>query len=77
MVEPKVVKVIGKHDPLLKDLLDTTQECIIQNREPGDESLIVYIPNPKYEKGVRDDITKSAPYIALTQYDYEVIEWTT
>lgn len=75
MKQPKVIKIICRKDPALVNVLEDTVSCIIQKREADDDSKIVYIENPKYVKNTKDLIT-GAPYIALTQYDYEVVEWT-
>ncbi len=76
MIQPKIIKIISKTDPLLKDYPDKPVKCVLQERDENDESEIVYIPNLKFIKGGTDIRTRS-PYIALTSSDYEVIEWTT
>ena len=78
MTEPKSIKVTNWIYPALEGVpKDEAVDCIIQNRKEGDKSKIVYIINPNYIKGSKDDIKISAPYIALTDGDYEVVEYTT
>jgi hypothetical protein len=52
-------------------LPDTEIDCIIQDREEGDESQVIYIVNPKHA----EDVEGEAPYLAFTKMEYEVIEW--
>lgn len=75
MKQPKVVTIKKSLDRLLKVLPKGPLECKLQEREPGDDSKVVYVVNPKYIKGTTDPMT-AAPLIALTQHEYKVVEWT-
>jgi hypothetical protein len=70
--QPKVVKIKDCADKKLYSLPDSPIQCVIQEREDGDNSKVVYIHNPKYVKGSKAE----APYISFTSYEYEVVEWT-
>ena len=72
MKQPKVIRITCKVDPILIDIPDEPINCILQDREDGDDSKIVYIANPYFKKGTKDTKT-GAPFIALTKTDYEVV----
>lgn len=76
MREPKVIKIVRRIDPILKDIGDDPIPCMIHNREDDDLSEIVYIVNPYYKKNTKENPITGAPYISITGGDYEVIEWT-
>lgn len=75
MKQPKTIKVLPGSEKTLYNLPDTPIRCKIQEREPSDDSKIVYITNPKYVKDSKDPVT-AAPYLAFTHTEYEVVEWT-
>lgn len=71
-IQPKVITVLEGTEKTRYELPSTPINCVLQDREEGDNSKIVYIDNPKYVKGSNEE----APYIALTKTEYEVVEWT-
>ena len=70
--QPKLIKLKDYTDKDYYKLPSTKISCILQDREANDDSRIVYINNPKYIKGAREE----APYISLTKSEYTVVEWS-
>lgn len=70
--QPKSVIIKDGSEKKLFNLPSSPIQCVIQEREADDDSKVVYIHNPKYTKGSKEQ----APYIAFTEYEYEVVEWT-
>jgi len=72
MKQPKTVRIKDGSEKKLFNLPDSAIPCILQEREPDDDSEVVYIHNPKYTKGSKEQ----GPYIAFTKSEYEVVEWS-
>jgi hypothetical protein len=70
--QPKSIKVKNVPDKKIYNLPSSEIPCVLQDREEGDDSEVVYIHNPKYIKGSKEE----APYIAFTKREYEAVEWT-
>jgi hypothetical protein len=70
--QPSKVIVLECSEKKRYELPSTPLDCVLQDREVGDESQIVYVQNPKYVKGSNEE----APYIALTKTEYEIVEWS-
>ena len=75
-MQPKTIKVTDKHERKLYDLPETAIDCVLV--EYDNDTKVVYINNPKYvrDSAIESPYTASAPYIALTQRDYQVLTWT-
>jgi hypothetical protein len=75
MKQPKTIRVINESERALYGLPKKPIECSLL--EYDGETQVVYISNPKYKKDAKIEppYITSAPLIALTKYDYEVVKW--
>jgi hypothetical protein len=75
-MKPKLIIVKDGNEKRGFDLPNIPIE--VSNVDYDPETQVVYITNPKYQKGSKSESPwlTSAPLIALTKYDYEVIQWT-
>jgi hypothetical protein len=67
-----------KDDPIfripdLQSIFDGPVDVVVLERNAGDDLSIIYIANPLYDPKVKNDIYRSAPYIALTKGDYQFV----
>ena len=76
MTQPKTVKVTELKIKSDYGLPNTAIPCVMVEYDP--KSKVVYIINPKYVPGSEptSPYLVSAPYIALTELDYNVVKWT-
>ena len=72
MKQPSKVKIKNCADKTRYSLPSTAINCVLQDREEGDKSEIVYINNPLYTAGSRTE----APLIPFTKYEYTVVSYT-
>lgn len=74
-MQPSIVKIKECTDRTLFNLPSSPISCILT--EYDDETKVIYISNPKYIKGSNPTppYITSAPYIAFTKYEYDVVEW--
>ena len=75
MKQPKTIRVINESERKLYELPTTPINCSLV--EYDEKTQVVYIDNPKYSKEakIESPYVTSAPLIALTKYDYEVVKW--
>jgi hypothetical protein len=76
MKQPKLVRILECSDKNLYKLPDTPIKCRLQEREPGDDSKIVYVSNPWFNPDLKSENDSESEFIAFTHTEYEVVEWT-
>jgi hypothetical protein len=70
--QPRSIKVKNCPKKKLYNLPSSAIPCVLQDREYGDTSQVVYINNPKHIKGSKEE----APYIALVKSEYTIVDWS-